>query len=241
MARARNIKPGFFKNEILGSADPLLMILFEGLWVLSDREGRLENRPLRIKAEIFPYRDGIDVAGMLNWLDANGFVKQYEVSGQKYIQIANFVKHQNPHKNEAPSEIPSPDKNKRTSVKIGKNPEITGADTTKNGTNHADSLNLIPDSLNTDHPQDKGFALPAWIDSGAWSDFEAMRKKARKPMTDRAKQGIVDELEKLDPSHAQTAEILLQSVRNSWQDVYPLKVKAGQPYDYSTVAANIKD
>src|SRR5262244_3073085 len=55
LIRARNIKPGIFKNELLGAADPLLTLLFEGLWCMADREGRLEDRPLRIKAEIFPY------------------------------------------------------------------------------------------------------------------------------------------------------------------------------------------
>lgn len=51
MARSRNIKPGLFKNEVLGVADPIYTILFQGLWVLADREGRLEDRPMRIKAE----------------------------------------------------------------------------------------------------------------------------------------------------------------------------------------------
>lgn len=86
MARARNIKPGLFKNEVLGVADPLYTLLFEGLWVLADREGRLEDRPLRIKAEILPYRDGIDVDAMLNWLQENGFITR-EPSGS--IQIVN--------------------------------------------------------------------------------------------------------------------------------------------------------
>ncbi len=63
--RARNIKPGFFKNEHLGTADPIVALLFEGLWLLADRDGRLEDRPLRIKAEIFPYREGLDINGSL--------------------------------------------------------------------------------------------------------------------------------------------------------------------------------
>ena len=53
MARARNIKPGFFKNEILGVADPLYSLLFEGLWVLADRAGRLEDRPFASRARSF--------------------------------------------------------------------------------------------------------------------------------------------------------------------------------------------
>ena len=51
MPRARNVKPGFFKNELLAECEPLARILFEGLWCEADREGRLEDRPRRLKAE----------------------------------------------------------------------------------------------------------------------------------------------------------------------------------------------
>lgn len=107
MARARNIKPGLFKNEILGVADPLFTLLFQGLWLLADRAGRLEDRPLRIKAEVFPYREGISVDDMLNWLQTNGFIVRYQVKDLRAIQIINFEKHQNPHVREVPSEIPA--------------------------------------------------------------------------------------------------------------------------------------
>lgn len=212
MARARNIKPGFFKNEILGAADPLYMILFEGLWVLADREGRLENRPLRIKAEVFPYRDGLKVADMLNWLDGNGFITQYEVNGIKYIQVLNFTKHQNPHKNETESEIPSPEIIGTTTEKIG-----TKSDSPRSA--RADSLST--DSLSTDSLKAPRFALPPWIDPKAWQEFEEHRKKLRKPMTDRARGLIVAELEKLKPDKPD--DVLMQSIRKGWQDVFPLK------------------
>ena len=35
MARARNIKPGFFDNEILGELPALTRLLFIGLWCLA--------------------------------------------------------------------------------------------------------------------------------------------------------------------------------------------------------------
>lgn len=145
MARARNIKPALFKNEVLGVADPLLTLLFEGLWLLADREGRLEDRPLRIKAEVFPYRDGLNIEEMLNWLDANDFIIRFSVDGKRYIQIDNFTKHQNPHKNEPPSEIPSVSDGCRTSDKVGTSSETIGSAP-------ADSLSLdsgflIPDPL----------------------------------------------------------------------------------------------
>jgi hypothetical protein len=106
--RARSIKPGLFKNEILGKADPLLTILFEGLWCMADREGRLEDRPLRICAEVFPYRRKITekkADQMLWWLAEHNFIARYEISGERFIQVVAFSEHQNPHKNEAPSRI----------------------------------------------------------------------------------------------------------------------------------------
>lgn len=108
MARARNIKPGIFKNEILGSADPIYTLLFQGLWTLADREGRLEDRPLRIKGELFPYRDGIDVDDALGWLHDNGFIIRYQAEGGRYVAVLNFLKHQKPHKHEQKSDIPAP-------------------------------------------------------------------------------------------------------------------------------------
>ena len=141
MARARNIKPGLFKNEILGVADPIYTLLFEGLWVLADREGRIEDRPLRIKAEIFPYREGLNIDEMLNWLQTNGFIRRYEARGKKCIVVCEFVKHQNPHKNESDSELPAPEGEGSNAEEIGRSTEIIGSA-------RADSLSS--DSLNSD-------------------------------------------------------------------------------------------
>lgn len=107
MARARNIKPGFFKNEFLAEMPCEARLLFIGLWTLADREGRLEDRPKRIKAELFAF-DSFDVDSMLNLLQRDLFVLRYEVDGVRFIQIENFVKHQDPHYKEKASEIPAP-------------------------------------------------------------------------------------------------------------------------------------
>jgi hypothetical protein len=104
--RARSIKPGVCDNEVLGTADPFYTLLFERLWMIADREGRLEDRPLRIKAQAFPYRDGLDVEPMLAWLADHGFIARYQVDGKRYIQVLMFWKHQSPHKNEQDSAIP---------------------------------------------------------------------------------------------------------------------------------------
>lgn len=107
MARARNIKPGFFTNDILGELDPLARILFAGMWCHADRLGRLEDRPKKLKAEILPY-DNCDVEVLAQCLHDASMVHRYVVDGKRYIQIINFTKHQNPHIKEQASTIPAP-------------------------------------------------------------------------------------------------------------------------------------
>lgn len=108
MSRARNIKPSFFTNDALAECEPLARLLFVGIWTLADREGRLEDRPKKIKAELLPY-DDCNADKLLNELETNQFILRYEVADKKYIQIKSFNKHQNPHHMEVPSEIPPAD------------------------------------------------------------------------------------------------------------------------------------
>lgn len=103
--RARNIKPGFFENELLVELPPAARLVFIGMWCMADREGRLEDRPKKIKLQILPY-DSLDVDEYLNELARMNFITRYSVDGSKYIQIENFLKHQNPHQNESKSIIP---------------------------------------------------------------------------------------------------------------------------------------
>lgn len=105
--RARNIKPAFFQNEVLTEIDPFGRLLFIGLWCLADRKGRLEDRPKRIKMQLFAL-DNVDVVALLDDLEQNDFIQRYTVNGNNYIQITNFAKHQRPHSNESASEIPDP-------------------------------------------------------------------------------------------------------------------------------------
>ena len=58
----------------------------------------------------------------------------------------------------------------------------------------------------------------------ALKDFEEMRKKMRKPLTDRALALTLSELEKLAPGDDEKKiAILNQSIQRGWQGVFPLK------------------
>jgi hypothetical protein len=105
--RSRSVKPGLLRNELLAAADPINTIIFIGLWCMADRLGRLEDRPAKIHINVNPCRPMKGTEKALRWLTETGFIFRYEVNGQKYIQVENFLKHQNPHCKEADSTIPA--------------------------------------------------------------------------------------------------------------------------------------
>jgi hypothetical protein len=115
MARTRSIKPSFFKNEYLAECEPMARLLFIGLWTLADRNGRLELRPLRIKAELFPY-DNCDIVGLLKQLADRGFVRAYESGDTKVLEIPKFGEHQRCHPDERAEGLPPPDESAESAV-----------------------------------------------------------------------------------------------------------------------------
>lgn len=145
MARARSIKPSFFTNEELVELPFETRLLFIGLWTIADREGRLEDRPKRIKMAVFP-ADSVDVNDCLNQLQRSGFILRYEHDASLYIQILAFNKHQHPHKDEKASIIPELCKQGASTMqapcKHDANPALTFNPIT-------DSFNPITDTNNT--------------------------------------------------------------------------------------------
>lgn len=103
--RSRNIKPGFCRNEDLAECSVLARLCFALLPMYADREGRLEDRPKRIRAELFPF-DLIDLEPALIELEQYGLIARYTASGLALIQILGFLKHQNPHHREPASTLP---------------------------------------------------------------------------------------------------------------------------------------
>jgi hypothetical protein len=104
--RARNIKPNLCEDDRLAEAGPLGVLLYAVLPMQADREGRLEDRPKRIKALAFPYFDDVDIDDVLDALAATGKIVRYEVEGSRFIQIVNWHQDQRPHHNEVESVIP---------------------------------------------------------------------------------------------------------------------------------------
>lgn len=152
MARARNIKPGFFLNDDLAENNCAIgRLLFIGLWTIADYKGDLEWRAGRIKTQVLPY-DDCDIKKLAINLDKSGFVRFYSDGEKIYLNITNFVRHQNPHKNEraSGSDIPAYSDEYRQAIDFNTltiNRDKSGAVHDKDGTNHADSLIPLTDTL----------------------------------------------------------------------------------------------
>jgi hypothetical protein len=158
--RARNIKPGLFRNELLATQDPLFTLIFQGLWCMADREGRLEDRPAKIHININPCRPMTGTEQAIGWLAENGFIQRYEAGGVRYIQVENFLKHQNPHCKEAKSTIPAPCKH--------------SAFPSDSGFLTPDSGFLTPDSLRS---SSLGNLLPSYSDTAPGRVKNASKKE----------------------------------------------------------------
>ncbi len=171
MARARNIKPGFFKNEDLASIDPHARLLFIGLWTHADKHGRFEVRFEKIKAEIFPYEQ-VMLESCLAQLWDKHFLTFYEAGNKRFGQINNWKRHQTPHHKEVESGIP-PCKTEKVFIDqedmyawLKHESSITQSRFKQVASCPTDSLNRIPDTGFIDSGVDES-SSPGGEDSGA--------------------------------------------------------------------------
>ena len=172
MARSRNIKPSIMDNEDLAALPALTRLLFIYMWMLADREGRLEDRPSRIKKQALGYDDG-SADEMLNELAKAGFIERYESQGAKVIQILAFNKHQTPHIRESASELPC---KVSSTTKAVPSTNLGSAEPSPGSPDSPfplpDTPSLIPDSLNSEANA---------------SVAKATGKKTSEPMNDKDK------------------------------------------------------
>ena len=80
--------------------------------------------------------------------------------------------------------------------------------------------------------------IPDFIPADAWKGYDDMRKKLRKPMTDRAMELRIKDLQAFHDAGQDVGAILDQSTANGWTDLYPLKDKRGAQRQSSDVAFN---
>lgn len=243
--RARNIKPSIFRNELLAVGDPLYTLIYEGLWCLADREGRLEDRPARIHLEVNPGRAFDGTARALEWLADNGFVIRYGCGEGRFIQVVNFAKHQKPHQNEKPSEIPAHDLAPRSEVVPGIEQQTLHLGTKHLALNpsslNPESLILNPESpftvasapdvragealegeTESGNPETEpsSIGMPPGVNRGALRRWESWMLSVGKPVNAFSRPAIARQLALLGDLEAQ-AQAVERCISNGWRTLKP--------------------
>lgn len=245
MARIRQIKPEIHTDSKTGKLSPLGFKLLIGLLNQADDYGVIRLDLDEFKVRIMPYytEEIEEVIGkpLYGELIPKKLVTQFTVNGKSYLFIEHFYDHQyvqhpanpilagwvrgmTPDTYAASQGIPSAE----VVVSIESAPVIQESHEPSVilMTPHAGKERVVKGSKGKGKEiQGTGsaFAPPDWVPDSDWRDFEEMRRRIRKPMTDKARSLIVGELFKLRNRGHPPAEVLQQSIRNGWQDVFQLR------------------
>lgn len=98
MARIRNIKPAFFRHEILQDIEAAnpgehVMLVYIGLWTQCDAAGIFPWKPRQLKLDILPFLD-FSIERTLTILSEAGFIQRYTADGAEWGYIPTFAGHQ---------------------------------------------------------------------------------------------------------------------------------------------------
>jgi hypothetical protein len=109
MPRIRAIHPRAPQDDDVASMSLPARYLWAYLPCHADREGRMEERPLMLKGEVFP-ADAVDVSALLAEMEERRFIIRYRgANGRRLIQIRNFRAYQRPDHRERMSNLRAPD------------------------------------------------------------------------------------------------------------------------------------
>jgi hypothetical protein len=109
MGRIRTIKPEFPHSESLSRVCRDARLCFVEIWTICDDAGRARGNARMLAGLLFPYdRDAPDlIEGWLADLERVGVIIRYEVAGNAYVAVTNWLAHQRIEKPK-PSKIPPP-------------------------------------------------------------------------------------------------------------------------------------
>lgn len=232
----RIIKESICESEKISRLSDFEFRLWVGLVVSADDYGRGDARPAIIKGRVFPLRERItvkDIDNALHGLAAAGCISLYTVGGKSYFAFPTWANHQRVRnqvqKYPAPDEADELNAVRPQSAATCGNPPQSAATCGLNPESESE-YNPNPESesrIQKSNPKTNVFAEFAGADSEllkALRDFDSMRKKMGRPLTDRAKEMIVNKL-KTFPEE-QWIPILEQSILHCWRGVFPLESKS---------------
>lgn len=218
----RIIKESAFLSDKIANLSDFEFRLWVGLITQADDAGRGDARPAIIKGRVFALRERVtvkDIDAALHALAAHGCVSLYTVGGKPYYEFQGWAKHQRvrdgkpkyPGADDA--DEPLDDNSRRVAASCGENPPKSNP--------------IQSESKTKSKGAERADRTPLEI---ALDDFAKHRKAMKKPLTDKARELTVKELEKLAPGdEAMQIAIINQSIQRGWQGVFELKEDSPHP------------
>jgi hypothetical protein len=231
--RIRQIKPEFWKDDKVGQLTAHQKLLFIGLWMLADGEGRLYNRHVIIKAELFAYDDKLtlkQVESDLVRLHDLGLILLYQAEGKQCIVINNFHKHQKLSGNENKdfvSDIPAP---------VTTDSDLVATDSSSVTFSSTESVNPSIRKSDTPSIRKEGekqkkipIAKPDDVSQQVWGEWVAYRATLKAPVSETVLKGLRREGDKAGISLEQVLETCLTNAWRGFQAEWYLKNKPKEP------------
>lgn len=111
MARARIIKPDFFRSRSITRLSLGARLTFIGMWTEADAEGRGDAHPAIIKGSVWPLDLEVAVETVEQWLHelhSTGHIVLYNVDDVDYFEIPSWKRHQSAAYRTGESKYPPP-------------------------------------------------------------------------------------------------------------------------------------
>ena len=197
------------------SLSPEAAVLFTMMIPHYNSHGKMNGGPGYIKDEICPklvYLNSRTIPRLLLEITKKTNVKWYKTNGRYWIHSINFL---SDHQDLDPKRLGKdhiPDFSETCQIQVI--PEV-----------EVEVEVEVKEKVPVKKTKASAFTLPEWIKKDSWDAYEEMRREKKKIPTDRARELVVMELDKLRDSGQDPSKCLDQSTRCGWTDVYELKEK----------------
>ena len=234
----RIIKESIFTSDKVSQMTDFQFRLWVNLIAYVDDYGRGDARAAVIKGRCFPLREEVkisDITSALSALERIGCIHVYSVKGKNYFYFPTWETHQRIQTKR--SKFPSPDEaDPQNPVSHGESPCITVG----NGNPPPESNPIQSESKVESESESKGESNPKACSSEhldvfemfsagdevlllALKDFDKMRTRIKKPMTDKARELLTRKLQEF--KREEWVDVLNQSVYQGWSGIYPINTE----------------
>lgn len=221
----RLLKEGICTSDAINMLSSDSEVLFYRLLVVADDYGRMDGRVQIIKSQCFPLKDSFTsskIEKLIIELQQATLITLYQVNNKPFFVINKWEQ-----RVRSKEKYPSPESSDKTIT--NENDSNTLTDDSNNVTDDGLGLGL---GLGLGKGSGKGASVEAvrinlpeqdLVSQEIWNEFLKLRTKLKAVNSPLAIKSLITELKKLKDQGNDPDDVVSQSIRSSWKDVYPVK------------------